>query len=92
MSLHVSCRRCGDELNEQGAILWGPPNEHEDSHKIHLCLSCYQATCAFIDYLQGLERGTIRGVVGRFVDAATDALRGSRPVIPSEEEISRGPV
>jgi hypothetical protein len=33
---------CGNELNDFGAILLGPPNEEQEVKKIHLCKSCYE--------------------------------------------------
>lgn len=43
MSLHVECARCDEELNEPGAILFGPPDSDGLLYKRHLCSTCYWA-------------------------------------------------
>ena len=41
MALQPTCEKCGQELNEFGAILLGPPNENSEVLKLHLCQLCY---------------------------------------------------
>jgi hypothetical protein len=39
------CFMCNEELNEPGAILWGPPllipGEKDCHRKYHFCVSCF---------------------------------------------------
>lgn len=52
--IHPNCRKCGDELEDNGAIIWGYPTvgssrKQEQSDKNHLCKKCYKAVMIFID-------------------------------------------
>ena len=41
--IKVECDRCGDELDEPGALLFGPPVGcfgQEEVAKLHLCILC----------------------------------------------------
>lgn len=42
MAIIPSCDKCGDELNEFGAILLSPPDNENMVKKAHLCKACYQ--------------------------------------------------
>lgn len=43
MPLIVKCFRCKEELEEAGALLFGPPDDKtEQTSKIHLCVECYE--------------------------------------------------
>jgi hypothetical protein len=35
------CDKCGNELNEFGAILLSPPDSNDEHLKSHICVSCY---------------------------------------------------
>ena len=43
--IKVSCRRCGKQLRELGALIISPPeneyNKSEKVYKMHICLTCY---------------------------------------------------
>lgn len=41
MAIRVNCSECGQELDEPGALLIGPPNEDNVSRKEHICQKCY---------------------------------------------------
>jgi hypothetical protein len=36
------CNLCGKELNEFGAILFGPPDNKNNVKKYHICVDCYK--------------------------------------------------
>lgn len=40
MSFKVRCDKCGDELTQQGGLLFGPPIANKTA-KYHLCNKCY---------------------------------------------------
>lgn len=42
MAIRPVCDKCGDELEEFGAILLSPPNEKGEVKKTHLCVGCYE--------------------------------------------------
>lgn len=42
MAISPKCDSCGLELQEYGAILFGPPDEENKVVKNHLCVSCYE--------------------------------------------------
>ena len=44
------CNRCGDELEEFGAILLSPPDEDGKVRKDHLCVDCYNSICTGIGW------------------------------------------
>jgi len=41
MAIKPTCDRCGKELIEFGAILFGPPDQNSTVKKYHLCTSCF---------------------------------------------------
>ncbi len=41
MSLLVECAKCHQELNDPGALLFGPPDRGDATKKYHLCTQCY---------------------------------------------------
>ncbi len=45
--ISVECSACGDELDEPGALLFGPLNGDEVL-KLHLCVPCSEAVLAFV--------------------------------------------
>ncbi len=40
MAITPNCDVCGKELDEYGAILFGPPSNNK-SEKFHICKNCY---------------------------------------------------
>jgi len=40
MSISIQCLRCETELEQQGALLFSPP-DNERTVKYHLCRQCY---------------------------------------------------
>jgi len=46
MPLTVTCRRCKQELDEPGGLLFSPPDQdpsYEDTvEKYHICVGCYE--------------------------------------------------
>lgn len=42
MAIKPRCARCHAELTGFGAILFGPPDEHDTVKKMHLCKACYR--------------------------------------------------
>ena len=87
MSIVVVCSRCDDELEETGAILFGPPDIQGFSHKDHLCQSCYVATQAFIGYLhRSDEPRPISKFLHRVIDAIADNPPFAIPGFPSKED------
>ena len=51
MAISPLCRGCKKELDAPGAILLGPPTTANFCSKDHLCKTCYQLACGFIDGL-----------------------------------------
>ncbi len=53
MALQITCRRCKEELNEQGGLLFAPPKPEwwDDwaSLKYHLCNTCFVDVLNYID-------------------------------------------
>ena len=41
MAIAPKCDKCGLELTEFGAILFGPPNDQSTVKKFHICKPCY---------------------------------------------------
>lgn len=41
MAIKPICSKCKKELNDFGAILFGPPNEENKVQKHHICKDCY---------------------------------------------------
>jgi len=61
--IQVFCIRCGEELNEPGAILLDPPGwANELVVKEHLCVDCYFIVRKFISKrkLRGHKQATKR--------------------------------
>jgi len=54
MAIDPKCVKCGDELNDNGGILLGPPQpnegpkEHWPVPKYHVCKECYKWAYNFI--------------------------------------------
>ena len=48
MAIQPKCSACGEELDEPGAILIGPP-EGEIARKSHLCTVCYDEVETWIN-------------------------------------------
>jgi hypothetical protein len=46
MAIRPKCDKCGEELNDFGAILLSPPNEKNEVRKFHLCQACYKTLAA----------------------------------------------
>lgn len=45
--LELRCDRCGDELNQPGALLFSPPRDDGWLvEKYHLCVECYAKIAA----------------------------------------------
>ena len=45
MAIMVCCDRCGEELNEKGAIIFSPPFDfhgHDACDKYHICVKCWE--------------------------------------------------
>lgn len=42
LTINIKCFTCGDELQEQGALVFTPPNEFDECEKIHLCNRCWE--------------------------------------------------
>lgn len=42
MAIKPTCDKCGNELNEFGAILLSPPDIENKVRKFHLCVDCYK--------------------------------------------------
>lgn len=40
--LRINCSACHQTLTEPGGLLFGPPDEEDQSHKQHLCQRCYR--------------------------------------------------
>lgn len=49
MAITPKCAQCGEELQDFGAILLGPPDDTGAVQKFHLCKSCYNEVAASID-------------------------------------------
>ena len=56
--INFKCRKCGKELEDPGAIIWGYPTvtlrgpacfKQEECDKNHLCQECYREVMLFID-------------------------------------------
>jgi hypothetical protein len=43
-----TCSRCGNELSDFGAILFGPPDRNARAKKMHLCKGCYREVLRLI--------------------------------------------
>ncbi len=43
MSIAPHCDKCGNELQEFGAIILSPPDKDSKVIKFHLCKSCYNS-------------------------------------------------
>ncbi len=42
MAIEVICIRCGEELDEPGGLIFGPPDALDGrTVKLHLCVGCY---------------------------------------------------
>lgn len=41
MAIKPKCNKCGEELDEFGAILLSPPDENNKVRKFHICKDCY---------------------------------------------------
>lgn len=44
MAIQVQCDRCGEELNQKGAILFSPPFDYQGydvCDKYHICVKCW---------------------------------------------------
>ena len=42
MAIKPVCNSCRKELDDFGAILFGPPDKNSTVKKFHLCKKCYQ--------------------------------------------------
>lgn len=43
MAISPTCTLCGEELDEPGAILLGPPNKFDNVKKRHICTRCFDS-------------------------------------------------
>jgi ribosomal protein L40E len=39
--LKIKCKKCKQQLTEQGALIFSPPETHERVYKFHICMQCY---------------------------------------------------
>ncbi len=39
--IRIKCDKCKEELKEQGALLFSPPEQENKVKKIHICKECY---------------------------------------------------
>lgn len=46
MAIKPICDRCGEELDEFGALLFSPPDKKNMVRKYHLCKSCFKIIVA----------------------------------------------
>lgn len=46
------CDGCRDALKEPGALIFSPPNEHDECTKVHLCVRCFGAIAAQVLHLR----------------------------------------
>jgi hypothetical protein len=42
MAIKPICDKCHKELDDFGAIILSPPNEHSEVKKLHICKTCYE--------------------------------------------------
>lgn len=42
MAITPTCDICGKELNDFGAIVFGPPDKKGSVEKFHVCRPCYE--------------------------------------------------
>jgi hypothetical protein len=44
MAIEVVCCKCGEELKELGALVFGPPDpgDFDRTDKYHVCVVCYE--------------------------------------------------
>ncbi len=49
MAIRPKCDKCGEELKDFGAILFGPPDENSTVKKFHICVNCYKKIVADIE-------------------------------------------
>lgn len=48
MAIYIKCYKCGDDLDEPGGILLGPPEPAFIVKKYHLCGDCYDSVLEWI--------------------------------------------
>ena len=46
--MKIICDRCGKELQQQGSLLFTPPNEKSETTKYHFCIECYVVVMGLI--------------------------------------------
>lgn len=51
--LKIQCDRCNVELDEPGALLFGPPTGNDWTKKLHLCGPCFLVVIEFIHTSKG---------------------------------------
>lgn len=50
-ALWITCDSCGDDLEDQGGLLFGPPRLIDfgsipQAAKYHLCVECFETVCS----------------------------------------------
>lgn len=60
MTIEIKCYLCGDELEEQGALILSPPFTEEETtmyvgkvDKYHICKRCWKIM--YLDFLERLK-------------------------------------
>lgn len=53
VSIQVNCNRCGDELDDPGALVFGPPLWGIKVQKRHVCMKCWPKLMRWFDMPQG---------------------------------------
>ena len=46
--IKVNCKKCGEEIIDNGAILWSEQDKDEKCKKTHLCKECYGDVIKYI--------------------------------------------
>lgn len=84
------CDRCGDALDEPGALMFSPPTPGGQATKFHLCGGCWSWV---IDDVRADKDGLSRGqVTAELLEtrAELDSLRGAARAVVDGRRVSPG--
>ena len=92
MSLDITCDICYAVLDRQGALIFGPPDDHGNTKKRHVCVPCWQKGPTVAAIVAAVQDDQERELLQAVVDASRSWLGAWSTNVGRRREPEAGPI
>jgi hypothetical protein len=89
--LAVTCYSCHQVLDVPGALVFGPPDEHDNVKKYHLCVECFNPTAMVTPLMKLRDRGTTPSDILNYMESRIAVWKSSMDELRKWPESRQSP-